>query len=68
MNFIQKDIIEKRTTKILPPDFWDVESLVIYGDKILLLTDNTPVIWIYIEDLQLRNMFKNIFHFIWKKI
>jgi len=67
-DLILKDKLELRETKILPTDFWDVESLVIYWDKILLLTDNSPVIWIYIEDLQLKNMFKSIFDFIWKRI
>ena len=67
-NLLQSDSLELRETKILPNDFWDIESLIIYWDKVLLLTDNSPVIWIYIEDNQLKNMFINIFNFIWKSI
>lgn len=67
-NLIKNDIIEIRETKILPENFWDVESLIIYWETVLLLTDNSPIIWIYIEDKQLKKMFINMFNFIWNKI
>lgn len=57
-----------RETKILPDDFWDIETMIIYWEKMILLNDNSPIIWIFIEDFQMKNMLKNIFKFIWNKI
>ena len=65
---IRTDSQNIRETKLLSDDFWDVETLIIYWDKIILLNDNSPIIWIFIEDFQMKNMFSNIFNFIWNKL
>jgi hypothetical protein len=62
---LKTDNIYNRQTKILPENFGDTETMILYWEKVILLNDNSPIIWIFIEDYQMQTMFKNIFKFIW---
>ncbi len=63
-----KDTDFKRQTKILPPDFWETETMIIFGNNLIIITDNYPIIWIHIEEDQVVTMMKNMFEFIWKSL
>ncbi len=65
---LSKDNIEYRKTKLLPENFWDIETMIIYWENLLILTDNHPIVWIYISDKQIRNMMKTFFDYLWKTI
>lgn len=55
-----------RETRILPDDFWDTETIVIFWNSTILITDNFPIIWVHIEEEQTATMMKNMFTFLWK--
>ena len=65
---IKKDPIQMRTTKLLPDDFWEIETMIIYWDNVLLLNDNHPVIWIFISDKQMKKMMHTLFYHLWNTI
>jgi sugar-specific transcriptional regulator TrmB len=67
-DFQFKDKNCNRETKILPPTFWEVETMVIFDNNLIIITDNYPIIWLHIEEEQFVTMMKNIFEFIWKSL
>lgn len=58
------DKILLRDTRFLPDNFWDTETMIIFGNSTILVTDNFPIIWVHIEEEQTATMMKNIFTFI----
>jgi hypothetical protein len=57
-----------RETKYLPPEFWETETLIAFWKSVIIVTDNHPLIGVYIEEEQVATMMKNMFDFIWKKL
>ena len=64
----QNDETELQEIRILPERFWDTETMVVFWDSVIMITDNYPLIWIYIEERQIATMMQNMFDFIWNSI
>ena len=40
--------------------------MVITGNKVILVTDNHPVVGVFMEEDQMSHMMRNFFEFLWK--
>ncbi len=63
---LRKDEEELRETRIIQSWFWDIETMVISWNHVILVTDNHPIVWVHIQEEQLATMMKNMFNFVWQ--
>lgn len=63
-NLAQKERLTE--TRILPKSFWDTETIVVFWNSTIIVTDNFPIIWVHIEEEQTAIMMKNMFNFLWE--
>ncbi len=62
----ESDLRNLRETRFLPDGFWETETLIVFWNSTIIITDNFPIIWVHIEEEQTATMMKNMFSFLWE--